>query len=435
MRRATQCSSAAGADNRSGTPPAASSAFSATGRSAASPPEVVAQVLWLTPFPPAPATSAGAGRMFELIRRLAAHHRVDVLSFAADDELGSDATRTLERAGARHVRLVPRQPDRARLRDELARRRGPVRALLAYRYLQMLRYELSLTARFDLIVAIAEAEARELRERGAAAPVAVSPMGVDTRAFPPAPPEVEEPGLILLVGFFGHAPNVDAARWFVGDVLPRVRVARPAAHVALVGREPPPAVRALAEPRVVEVTGFVPDLRPWLARAQVVVVPVREGGGVRGKLLEAWAAARPVVATARGVAGLAARDGENVLVHWGAAGALPQDVRPYVATDYRDRPAALVRELRRLRPVATVVVCDGAPGASAFKALALLGGGQRIVVREAGDSYRLPYDVRALGRHLATRFPSGVGRAVRAAGAVLGLPVLLAGAWRWRRRP
>ena len=59
------------------------------------------------------------------------------------------------------------------------------------------------------------------------------------------------------------------------------------------------------------------------------------------------------------------------LVHWRAAGALPDDVRPYVATDYRDRPAALVRELRRLRPVATVVVCDGAPGASALKARSL----------------------------------------------------------------
>ncbi|HEY3190636.1 MAG TPA: glycosyltransferase family 4 protein, partial [Solirubrobacteraceae bacterium] len=81
-----------------------------------------------------------------------------------------------------------------------------------------------------------------------------------------------------------------------------------------VGRQPPPAVCALAAPGIVEVTGFVPDLRPWLARAEVVVVPVREGGGVRGKVLEAWAAARPVVTTARGVAGLAAHDGENVLV-------------------------------------------------------------------------------------------------------------------------
>lgn len=123
------------------------------------------------------------------------------------------------------------------------------------------------------------------------------------------------------------------------------------------------------------------------------------------------------------------------LVHWRAAGALPEGVRPYVATDYRDRPAALVRELRRLRPVATVVVCDGAPGASALKAVALLGGGERIVVRETGDGYRLPYDVRDLGRHLAARLPGGVGRVLRAIGAVVGLPILLAGAWRWRRRP
>ena len=317
--------------------------------------------------------------MFELIRRLAAAHEVDVLSFAAGDDLGPDAAHTLERAGAHRVQLVPRRPDRrpdwfglrpaavaeyrdpvmahtlaatlaggaydllqveyssmaeyapprgagplsvwtvhglgcASLRDELARRRGPVRGLLAYRYLQMLRYELSVTARFDLIVAIAEAEAQELRERGVATPVAVSPMGVDTHTLPLVSHEAEEPGLIVLVGFFGHAPNVDAARWFVADVLPRVRAARPSAHVALVGREPPPTVCALAEPGVVEVTGFVADVRPWLARAQVVVVPVREGGGVRGKLLEAWAAARAVVATARGVSGLAARDGENVLI-------------------------------------------------------------------------------------------------------------------------
>src|SRR5262249_42856204 len=111
-RRATRCSSAVGVGSRSAMPRAASSASSATGRSAASPPEPVARVLWLTPFPPAPATSAGAGRMFELIRRLAAAHEVDVLSFAAGDDLGPDAAHTLERAGAHRVQLVPRRPDR-----------------------------------------------------------------------------------------------------------------------------------------------------------------------------------------------------------------------------------------------------------------------------------------------------------------------------------
>src|SRR6185436_251861 len=160
-----------------------------------------------------------------------------------------------------------------------------VRALLAYRYLQMLRWELSLATRFDHVLAIAAPEADEMRARGVRVPISASPMGVDTQAFAPSD-GAEEPGLIVLVGFFGHAPNVDAAGWLVHDILPRVRALVPDAHVALVGREPTPAVGALAAPGTVEVTGFVPDLRPWLARAQVVIVPVREGGGVRGKVLE-----------------------------------------------------------------------------------------------------------------------------------------------------
>jgi hypothetical protein len=256
----------------------------------------MARVLWLTPFPPAPGRSAGAGRMFELVHRLARKHTVDVLSFGEGDDDTADARR-LEATGAARVGLVPCRPDRrpdwlglrpaavaeyrdpkmqealtaalgagrydllqveytqmaeyapvhggpravwtvhelgcARLRRELGRRRGPVRALLAYRYLQMLRYELTLAERFALIVAIADDEARELRERGVARPIAVSPMGVDTRAVTPAPAWTEEAGLVVFVGFFGHGPNVDAALWLARDVLPRLRRATPGAHLAL----------------------------------------------------------------------------------------------------------------------------------------------------------------------------------------------------------
>jgi glycosyltransferase involved in cell wall biosynthesis len=315
--------------------------------------------------------------MFELVTRLARHHAVDVLSFGEGADDVADARR-LEAAGAARVALVPRRPDRrpdwlglrpaaiaeyrdpamhaalgatlaagrydllqveyalmagyapatggppavwtvhelgcARLRRELGRRRGPVRALLAYRWLQMLRWELTQAARFALIVAIAEDEARELRERGVERRIVVSPMGVDTRAITPAPAWTEEPGLVVFVGFFGHGPNVDAAMWLVRDVLPRIRAAAPGAHVALVGREPTPAIRSLARAGVVEVTGGVADLRPWLARAAVIVVPVREGGGVRGKVVEAWAAGRPVVSTTLGCAGLAATNGDNVII-------------------------------------------------------------------------------------------------------------------------
>jgi glycosyltransferase involved in cell wall biosynthesis len=315
--------------------------------------------------------------MFELIRRLSRRHRIDVVSFGEGDADEARAGALAhERTG--EVRLVPPRPDRrpdwlglrptavadyydpamartvarmlatgrydllqieytamgayaparrrlpalwtvhelwcARLRRELARRRGPVRVLIAYRFLQMLRWELGLTRRFDLVLALAEPEADELRRRGARARVAVSPMGVDTSVFTPAPAESAEAGLIVFIAFYGHAPNVDAARWLAGEVLPRVRARAPRAHLALVGREPTPAVTALAAPGVVEVTGAVPDVRPWLDRAQVVVVPVREGGGMRGKVLEAWASARAVVSTRLGCAGLPAEDGANALL-------------------------------------------------------------------------------------------------------------------------
>jgi glycosyltransferase involved in cell wall biosynthesis len=342
--------------------------------------------------------------MLALVERLARRHEIDVLSFGggADD---AEDIRTLEAAGARRVLVLPRRPDRrpdwlglrpaivsdyhdaamartvaamadeydllqveyslmagyaprrgraravwtvhelqcVRLRRELAARHGPVRALLAYRYLQMLRWELSLASRFDHILAIAAPEADEMRARGVRVPISASPMGVDTHAFAPTD-GVEEPGLVVFVGFFGHAPNVDAACWLVQDILPRVRAVAPGTHVALVGREPTPAVAALAAPGTVEVTGFVPDLRPWLARAQVVIVPVREGGGVRGKVLEAWAAARPLVSTSLGVSGLAAHDGENVLGADDAAGLAAQVARLLSDAPLRARLGTAGRE-------------------------------------------------------------------------------------------
>ncbi len=365
----------------------------------------MARVLWLTPFLPARARSAGAGRMLALIERLAHRHEIDVLSFG-ERESDAEDIRALETAGARRALVLPRRPDRrpdwlglrpaimseyhdpvmaravagmtreydllqveyslmaeyaprgtgprsvwtvhelltTRLRRELGLRRGPVRALLAYRYLQMLRWELSLAARFDHILAIAGPEADEMRARGVRVPISASPMGVDTREFQPAPGEVEEPGLILFVGFFGHAPNTDAALWLVRDILPRVRATVPAAHVALVGREPTPAVAALAAGSTVEVTGLVPDVKPWLARAQVVIVPVREGGGVRGKVLEAWAAARPLVSTPLGVSGLTAHDGDNALLASDAPGLAAHVVRLLGDADLRRRLGARGRE-------------------------------------------------------------------------------------------
>jgi glycosyltransferase involved in cell wall biosynthesis len=131
----------------------------------------------------------------------------------------------------------------------------------------------------------------------------------------PAPTHVErrpEPCTVLLIGFFPYEPNTDAAEFFVRDVLPPIVERMPDVRVRLVGR-PSDRVRALAGPRV-EVVGEVPDMAAELARATITVAPVRLGSGTRVKIIEAFAAEVPVVATPLGAAGLDAVDGEHCLV-------------------------------------------------------------------------------------------------------------------------
>ena len=102
--------------------------------------------------------------------------------------------------------------------------------------------------------------------------------------------------------------------FFCRAVLPLVREAVPEAELFIVGSHPPPAVISLADSPGVHVTGFVEDIRPFMAAASVYVVPLRLGVGIRGKILEAWGMAMPVVATSVACAGLSCRDGENILV-------------------------------------------------------------------------------------------------------------------------
>jgi glycosyltransferase involved in cell wall biosynthesis len=119
---------------------------------------------------------------------------------------------------------------------------------------------------------------------------------------------------MVFVGAFRHEPNVEAMMFFCRAVLPLVREEVPEAELCIVGSHPPPAVISLADSPGVHVTGFVEDIRPFMAAASVYVVPLRLGVGIRGKILEAWGMAMPVVATTVACAGLRYRDGENILV-------------------------------------------------------------------------------------------------------------------------
>jgi len=131
--------------------------------------------------------------------------------------------------------------------------------------------------------------------------VRVNPFAVEIP--PPADRTGEEPGEMLFMGNFTHPPNVDAALWLVRDILPAVRRERPEARLVLIGDQMPSSIRSLRAEGL-DVVGRVPDPRPWLERAQVVMAPVRIGGGMRMKVLEALAHGKAVVTTTRGVEGM-----------------------------------------------------------------------------------------------------------------------------------
>ncbi len=190
---------------------------------------------------------------------------------------------------------------------------GVARWRAAWQWAQALRYEQQLLSGFRRAVALSATDADALRDAGAALPITVIPSGIDERRFAPMPEVVEQP-IISFVGYYQHPPNIDGAVWLAREVFPVVRRAVPGAVLRIVGREPSPQVEALRDVAGVEVCGFVADLRRAMAESAVMAVPVRLGGGLRGKVLEAWSAGKAVVTTAVGAEGLPAVHRENALI-------------------------------------------------------------------------------------------------------------------------
>jgi sugar transferase (PEP-CTERM/EpsH1 system associated) len=145
--------------------------------------------------------------------------------------------------------------------------------------------------------------------------------GVDADFFSPDParpsPFVvqggENDGIpLVFTGAMDYWPNIDAVTWFVSEILPGLRATWPQLRFYIVGRSPPPAVLALAGMYVV-VTGTVPDVRPYLQHAALVVAPLRVARGIQNKILEAMAMARPVVASTACVQAIDARPGDELV--------------------------------------------------------------------------------------------------------------------------
>jgi sugar transferase (PEP-CTERM/EpsH1 system associated) len=142
--------------------------------------------------------------------------------------------------------------------------------------------------------------------------------GVDTEFFAPSHdlpnPFGSDEEAVVFTGAMDYWPNVDAVSWFVRESLPAIVTACPRTRFYIVGMQPAPAVRALEREGPVVVTGRVPDVRPYLKHARVVVAPLRVARGIQNKVLEAMAMGRPIVVSAAAAAGLSVNPGVDLAV-------------------------------------------------------------------------------------------------------------------------
>jgi sugar transferase (PEP-CTERM/EpsH1 system associated) len=170
-------------------------------------------------------------------------------------------------------------------------------------------YERGMADRSAALLVSTEREAALLRDSGKT-PVHVISNGVDTEYFKPIEKErLMSESTIVFTGDMAYFPNQQAVEFFARYVLPLIRQQVPDAQFLIVGRNPNQQVIRLGKLPGVEVTGSVPDVRPYLARATVAVAPFLIAAGIQNKILEAMASGIPVVATTRAVQGLSAGTG------------------------------------------------------------------------------------------------------------------------------
>lgn len=171
------------------------------------------------------------------------------------------------------------------------------------------RLERHVTAASNLVTAVSEADADAFRAMSQTS-VVVRPNGVDVASYRFVDHRVPGPGRLLITGDFSYQPNIDAARWLMNDILPRLRATRPLVTLQLVGRHAP----AEPWPDGMTAAADVPQIQPWFDESDLFIVPLRAGGGTRIKIVEALAKGLPCVTTSVGCEGLPVQDGVHLLV-------------------------------------------------------------------------------------------------------------------------
>jgi polysaccharide biosynthesis protein PslH len=195
--------------------------------------------------------------------------------------------------------------------DYAARTKPPKRWLYSFEGRRVRRLERFLATTASGITLVSPAETKLFNDIVGREVAITATNGVDLDYFTPTPDAVEN--AVAFVGAMDYLPNVDAVTWFAAEIWPAIKAKHPAAEFRIIGRSPTKDVLALAKMPGVVVTGGVPDVRPHLAKAAVVVAPLRIARGLQNKVLEALAAGKAVVAGPPALAALKAVVGQDVL--------------------------------------------------------------------------------------------------------------------------
>ena len=214
-----------------------------------------------------------------------------------------------------HIPTVLRQHNLESLLSERYSnsQKGLVKLYTSVHAAKLKAYETKVCKHMDLCLTITQEDAERLQGLDKKIKTLVVPAGVDTDFYAPDY-ALEEVTALVSAGSMDWPPNSDALLWFYREIFPHIRKTLPQVQLHIVGKNPPKDIQRLAQDASVFVTGFVKDVRMYYAKGSVFIVPLRSGGGMRLKILEAMAMGRAVVSTTIGAEGIQVTHGKDILL-------------------------------------------------------------------------------------------------------------------------
>jgi len=189
-----------------------------------------------------------------------------------------------------------------------------LRFFMFFELLRIKSYERFVFNHFDRCLAVSKGDIERMTGLQPEVKAVLQPHGVDAELSASYHHARPKENSIIFFGTMSFFANYDAMRFFCGAIFPLIRRSIPEVKLTIAGSSPLPDIAALDSDPAITVTGYVDDLRALIARASVIVVPLRVGGGIRIKIVEAWAMGKAIVSTTIGATGVDFSDGEDILI-------------------------------------------------------------------------------------------------------------------------